>query len=662
VGKTRLALQAAADLLDVFPDGAWFVDLSTLADASLVPSAIAAALGLREEGSGIANWLAAMLAGKHLLLLLDNFERVVDAASVVADFLARASGVKVLTTSRTPLHAYGEREFPLSPLPMPDLAHLPSVEVMSQYEAVRLFVERAQAVRPDFELTNANAPAVAEICHRLDGLPLAIELAAAFVKMLPPPALLKRLEQRLPLLSGGARTLPARQQTMRNTIAWSHDLLTADEQTLFRRLAVFSGGCTLEAAEAVIDPEGTLDVFGGIASLIDKSLLRQEEGIEGEPRFRMLETVREYGLERLEASGEGEEVRRRHAAYFAALGSTGKTQFELWLAMIATLDRFEREIDNLRAAMAWAEQTGDAGTGLAVACTFGSLVFQRGQLTEGRQWLTRLLALTADVPVALEAKATCWLGWIALFQGDLDSAEEAAVQAVDLAATEPLVLATSLNLLACTLWDRGLITEARHRFEESLAVARSHPEANVILPTNLNNFGVFARIHGTPQEARDAYEAALAALPNTDVSFAQPLLVQNLAQLAWEDGDHARSAGLTHEALRLARTVRNGFVVANSLDMTARHVLAAGKAHMAARFLGAADGLRRRAGVAVEAQSVAEREALVAQVRQILGEAASTRAWSEGEALSLDQSSVEAIDAMNEVMSQPTGVSDLTSI
>ena len=661
VGKTRLALQAAANRLEDFPNGVWFVDLSSLTDPALVPSAIAGVLGVRGEGSDLVDRLTNVLSEQHLLLVLDNFERVLDATQVVSDLLATVPGLKVLATSRTPLHAYGEREYPLAPLALPDPTHLPSVERLSQYEAVRLFIERAQAARPDFTVTNANAPAVAEICARLDGLPLAIELAAAFVKMLPPQALLKRLEKRLPLLTGGARTLPARQQTMRNAIAWSHDRLTPDEQTLFRRLAVFSGGCTLEAAEAVVDPEGMFDVFGGIASLIDKSLLRQDEGVEGEPRFRMLETVREYGLERLEAT-EGEVVRRRHAAYFAALGITGEAQFELWLAMTATLDRVEREIDNLRAAMAWAEQTGDAETGLVVANTFWSLIFHRGQQSEGRDWLTRLLALEADVPVAVRALAFCSLGWLALNQGDLAAASLAAGQAVDLAATEPLVLASSLNLLACTLWNRGLLAEARQRFEEALAVARSHPNGNVILPGILNSFGVFARNHGTRQEAREAYEAALAMLPGTDVSMVQPLLVDNLAQLAWDEGDHLRSASLTLEALRLGRTVRNGYAVASTLDMAARHVLAAGRAHTAARLLGAADGLRRRAGVVVEPDNVADREALVAQVQQILGEAASTQAWSEGEGWSLDQASAVAMDAMTEVINQPTSVGDPTSL
>jgi predicted ATPase/class 3 adenylate cyclase len=661
VGKTRLALQAAADRLEDFPDGTWFVDLSTLSDPTLVPSVIASVLGVRGEGSELVDRLTSVLSGQRLLLVLDNVERVIEATQVVSDLLAKVPGLKVLATSRIPLHAYGEREYPLSPLPLPDPAHPPSIEQLSQYEAVRLFIDRAQAVKPDFAVTNANAPAVAEICVRLDGLPLAIELAAAFVKMLPPQALLKRLEKRLPLLTGGARTLPARQQTMRNAIAWSHDLLTPDEQTLFRRLAVFSGGCTFEAAEAVVDPEGTIDVFDGIASLIDKSLLRQEEGVEGEARFRMLETVREYGLERLDASGEGEAVRQRHAAYFAALGIAGDTQFELLLAMATTLDRFEREMDNLGAAMAWAEETGDAERGLTVATTFGIVVQQRGQLAEGREWLARLLTLDGDVPSAVRALAVCVLGWIALFQGDLDAAEAAAVQAVDLATTEPLVLGNSLGLLASTLWDRGLLIEARQRFEEALAVVDTHPKAYAVLPMILNNFGFFAQNQGNRQEARDAYEAGLAALPVTGVSHVHPLLLGNLAHLAWDEGDHARSASLALESLSLVRTVRSAIVLTDTLELAARHVLAAGRADMAARLIGAADGLRRRGGVAVEPQVVAEREALVTQLQEFLGEAAWTQARAGGESLSLDQAISEATDVLTEVVSQPTSVGDLPS-
>ena len=251
VGKTRVALQAAVDLLELFPDGVWFVDLSVLDDPTLVPSAIASVLGVREEGHVLPERLARVLGEKQLLLVLDNFERLLESAPIVTGLLAEAPGAKALVTSRTPLHISGEQEYPLLPLLLPDPTHLPSLERMLQLEAVRLFVERAQAVKPDFTLTPANASAVAEICHRLDGLPLAIELAAALIKMLPPQLLLNRLEKRLPLLTRGARDLPTRQQTMRDAIAWSHDLLTPEEQTLFHRLAVFPGGCTLEAAEWV---------------------------------------------------------------------------------------------------------------------------------------------------------------------------------------------------------------------------------------------------------------------------------------------------------------------------------------------------------------------------------------------------------------------------
>ena len=327
----------------------------------------------------IASRLAAMLAGKHLLLVLDNFERVVDAASVVADLLARAPGLKVLATSRTPLHAYGEREYPLPPLPLPDPAHLPSVEALSQYEAVRLFIERAQAVKPDFTVTNANAPAVAEICSRLDGLPLAIELAAAFVKMLPPQALLKRLEQRLPLLTGGARTLPARQQTMRNTIAWSHDLLTQEEQTLFRRLAVFAGGCTLEAAEAVVNLDGHARCLRGhCRRWSTRACCGKTRGRTGEPRFRMLETVREFGLERLEESGEEATTRDRHAGFFLDLAE--RADPDRRNADPAWLDVIDREHDNLRAALAWSRETGDHDTLLRLAGALAFFWYYRGYL------------------------------------------------------------------------------------------------------------------------------------------------------------------------------------------------------------------------------------------------------------------------------------------
>ncbi len=374
-GKTRLGLQVAAELLDAFADGIYFVDLAPIRDANLVVSAIAQTLGLTGRGDQpLRDRVRAHLRDKRLLLLLDNFEQVLDAAPVVAELLAACPQLKVLVTSRMPLQLRGEQEIPVPPLALPDLHRLPELAALSQYAAVALFIQRARAVQLDFAVTNATAPAVAEICHRLDGLPLAIELVATRVKLLPIPALLARLDNRLKLLIGGARDLPARQQTIRTTIAWSYDLLTAAEQRLFRSLAVFVGGCTLDAATTVCNANSDLpmDVVDGIAGLLNQSLLRQKEGTDGEPRFWMLETIREYTVERLEGSGEAEAVRRRHAAYYLAFAEAAQPQL-LGAERAGWLDRLEAEHDNLRGALGWALDGGDAELGgrLAVALAGG---------------------------------------------------------------------------------------------------------------------------------------------------------------------------------------------------------------------------------------------------------------------------------------------------
>ena len=350
-GKTRLALQAAAELLDDFADGVFFVPLAALSDPDLVPHAIAGALSVHEESDQpLVDRLKDFLAAKQVLLVLDNVEHLVDAAPVVGELLGVAPKLKVLVTSRVPLRLRAEREYPVPPLGLPRRKPPPTPEQLSQYEAVRLFIERAQAVKPDFAVDNANAPALAEICHRLDGLPLAIELAAARVRMLSPQAMLARLEQRLPMLTGGARDAPERQRTLRDTIAWSYDLLEPDEQVLFRRLAVFVGGATFEAVEAVANPDGDLDVFGGLERLLEHSLLRQEEGPEGEPRFTMLETIREFGLEQLAQNDEETEARNRHVVLFQALIENSDEELSgpdqsSWFA------RLDADHDNLQLAM-----------------------------------------------------------------------------------------------------------------------------------------------------------------------------------------------------------------------------------------------------------------------------------------------------------------------
>jgi len=366
IGKTRLALQVAADVLDDFPGGTFFAPLATLTEAELLIPAIAEKLGVKETGERpLKETLKDYLRERQLLLLLDNFEQVLEAAPAVTEMLAAAPGLKVLATSRASLGLYGEHEYPVPPLTLPDLTHPPPLERLTQYEAVGLFVERAQAVRPDFSITNESAPAVAEICVRLDGLPLAIELAAARIKMLPPKAMLQRLGSRLKLLTGGARNLPERQRTLRATIEWSHALLDEGEQVLFALLAVFSGGRTLEAIEAICDAEGDLpvDSFEGISSLLDKSLLRQEEGANGEPRFVMLETVHEFAREKLQESGEAEEIKRVHARYFLTLAEKANPKLK-GANQLQWLERLEAEHDNMRAALSSASERDEAEVAL----------------------------------------------------------------------------------------------------------------------------------------------------------------------------------------------------------------------------------------------------------------------------------------------------------
>ena len=330
VGKTRLGLQVAGELAEHFPGGLYFVPLSAITDPALIPSLIAQTVGVKEAGQSsdtLKDYLQNSLRSP-MLLLLDNFEHVISAAQTIAELLTVGSSLKVLVTSRAPLHVYGEHEFPVPPLALPDLKELPSLELLPRYSALALFMERAAAVKPDFKLTEENAPAVAEICVQLDGLPLAIELAAARVKLLSPSAMRQRLASRLQLLTGGAKDRPARQQTLRGAIDWSYNFLNEAEQRLFRRLSVFVGGCTLEAAEAVCNTRDDLglDLLDGMESMVDKSLVRRVESATGESRFLMLETIREYGLEKLAASGEEKLTRRTHAAYYLVLAEEGASE------------------------------------------------------------------------------------------------------------------------------------------------------------------------------------------------------------------------------------------------------------------------------------------------------------------------------------------------
>ncbi len=603
-GKTRLGLQVAAELSETFADGVYFVNLAPLVDPHLVVSTIAQALDLKEvAGLSLLDLLKGALHWKHLLLLLDNFEQVVDAAVDVAALLAACPNLKVLVTSRMPLHVRGEQEFAVPPLATPDPRHLPDLESLSQYEAVALFIQRAQAVRSEFQVSNANAPAIAQICTRLDGLPLAIELAAARIKLFPPPALLTRLGKRLAVLTGGARDLPARQQSLRNTIAWSYELLDAEEQQLFRQLSVFAGGCTLEAIEAVGTalPDGAGQMVEGVASLLDKSLLHQTEQEGGEPRISLLETVREYGLERLHERGEAEAIRRAHALYYLALAQEAEphlkgTQQVLWLG------RVQREQENLRAALALVIEGEEQELALLLSGALWRFWYIRGYWSEGLHWLKEALALPqAGERTATRATVLCGAGRLALALGDLLTGRALLEESVAISreVRDKRGLAESLALLGLDLQSKAVLNGAL--LEESLRFAREAAERWTL---------AFSLQHaGWHFQLQDEYDRALPLLRESAALFREVgdqreliATLNGLARLAALQGEHQRTAALVQECLAYARGLgdKSGMVdalylLAWSASMQDEHEQARG---LIQEGLGLARALGHRSGIA----------------------------------------------------------------
>ncbi|HEX6607499.1 MAG TPA: AAA family ATPase, partial [Chloroflexia bacterium] len=492
VGKTRFALQLGADLLPEFADGVWFIALAAVEDADLLTATIAGALGLRQEpGRPLLPSLLDHLRRQQVLLILDNFEQVSEGASLVSDLLGGAPGLKVLVTSRVRLHLRGEKELALVPLALPPADPRPVPDALARIPAVALFVERAADIQPGFTLTPENAGAVAAICRRLDGLPLAIELAAARSKILAPPALLARLESRLPLLTGGVGDLAAHQQTLRDTITWSYNLLGVAEQQLFRQLAVFAGGFTLAAAEVVCGGSATgaaatgildsrvarglpvPDVLDRLTALLDQSLLQSDPGGE-ETRFRMLETIREYAWDRLAASGEAAAIRRRHAAYFQALAEAADagwqgTRQAIWRQRLAV------EHDNLRAALAWMQETAQGEAGARLAGALARFWATHGYLAEGRRWLEWALQAAHPLPVADRARLLDGASEIAYWQADYAAARAWAEEALALRRTlgYPAPIAEALTNLGRILWREGDRAGAQALLSESQVLRRA---------------------------------------------------------------------------------------------------------------------------------------------------------------------------------------------
>ena len=707
VGKTRLALQVAADLQEDFPDGVWFVDLAPIRDPALVASTIAQVLGVTEvAGQPLVETLTAYLRERHLLLVLDNFEQIVAAASLVANLLAAAPRLKLLITSREVLHLSGEQEYPVPPLAVPDLKPPPPLDRLSRYAAVALFIQRARAVQPDFQVTKATAPAVAEICARLDGLPLAIELAAARVKLFPPQALLRRLDGvpsgPLQTLTGGARDLPARQQTLRGTIDWSYNLLDAQEQTLFARLAVFVGGWTLEAAQAVCNADSKLglDVLDGLQSLLDKSLLRQAERPAGEARLTMLETIREYALEQLGARGEAAALQQAHADYYLALLAEADPHF--WDAQQAAwLERLEVEHDNLRAVLAWqwgdgaagASRTvhgGDGDVGVLMVRALGAFWHGRGHIGEGRAWLERALARTAGgARTRARATALFGCGFMAMFQGDASTAgarleESIAIWrelgdkqglAFSLFTLETVAVAQGDDPMAVSLLEeahvllrevgdqslyalavmhlgdaalaRGDYATARQRYEEGLTVQRGLG-ATWGIAQLLNNLGEVARCEGDYARAGRLYEESLALFRDQGTTGEIARSLHNLGYAAHTRGDDDHAAALFAESLRLFQERGNKRGPAECLmglaAVAATHGRQPEGTVRAARLLGAAEAQFEAIGAAMWPADRLEYERSVTAARAALSEEVFAAAWAEGRAMTLEQAVAYALE------------------
>ncbi|MCC6790955.1 MAG: hypothetical protein IT336_04670 [Thermomicrobiales bacterium] len=638
VGKSRLALEIANAADSSLVDDLIVVPLAAIADPDLVPTAIVQELGLRDGESGDATRrVAAFIGDRRFLLVLDNFEHVWGAAGVVVDLLIACPNLKVVVTSRSMLRVSGEYGFDVLPLSLPDAEAGNSVDDVSSCDAVRLFVARAQAVRSTFELTAETAPMVAAICAWLDGLPLAIELAAARSSVLAPPAILARLTRRLPLLTSGPRDAPARQQTMRGAIAWSHDLLTADEQTLFRRLAIFTGGCAYEAVEAVMPPEPdrVSELFDLVTSLVDKNLLRPVMPAQGEtdfPRFGMLETVREYAREHLEASQEAPELSDRHAAWCLAFA-------ERAVANLAGPDaaqwarRLDDEIPNLRAGLGWLTDRRRTDDALRLAVAPWLYWMFRGRLAEGWAWLHQALELPGGDP-RLRARALGVAGFLASNQGNYAFAPRVE-EALSLARAAGDLTGEALALFALgdLAGDQNDHAWSMQCSEAALNLFDQIGDRTRAIMT-LINLGAAARRHGDNERARAYLEEGVARARAQGFGFALAFALNLLGRIVRQQGDRARADAMYLESLETAWRLQESVGIAFILLEGASLAAFSGEAERAAHLWGAAEALRDVTGMAHEPSPAhaagVDYARAIASARAALGDGRFAAAWEVG--------------------------------
>lgn len=633
-GKTRLALHLAGEMAAAFREGIYFVSLAPISDPALVTNAIASAIGVIEVPSQpLLETLKHALRESHLLLLLDNVEHLLAAAPHLSELLSAAPQLHVLATSREPLHLYGEQEYVVPPLELPDLEHL-DPQALTACESIALFMQRARAAQSDFKLTAENASDIADICIRLEGLPLAIELAAARIKLLTPRTLLSRLMSRLDALTGGAHDLPTRQQTLRNTIEWSYNLLNAGEKMLFARLAVFRGARSLEAIEAVCGEGLPMAVFDGLESLMNKSLIQRKESPSGELRFSMLETLQEYAWERLIADGDVQTMRRRHAEYFAQLAERAEPELRQaqqwrWFRLL------EAEHENMRTALIWSRDDGDSTLGVRLAGALCLFWYACGYHTEGQQWTQQFLDQPDAMATAYHAKLLLSAGHMAYLY-DLETAKRYFDRALSISRElgDKVNIAWSLTFLGYTMMSE--MEAAIAVTEEGLSLFREMNHKPGIAQA-LNIIGEIATFRGDDDRARKAYEECLSVSQETGEIRRIRYMFGNLAFLARRAGDYTRARALAEQGVRLAVEMNNRLDIADSLEELAGVMGVTGQPERAARLLGAWEVALERMGATPQPADRPRHKDNFAAVRAQLPPQTFEAARGEGRAMSLEQ-------------------------
>jgi predicted ATPase/DNA-binding SARP family transcriptional activator len=681
IGKTRLAVAVAAAFAGRLRDGAVVVSLAAVQDPELLVSAIGQAINVGDHGdASLVDLVTSYLRDKQMLMVLDNFEHLLEFGPLLARMLERCRGLTLLVTSRSRLQLSGEQEYPVPPLQHPDPTTPALPATIAEYPAVELFVRRAREVRPSFEITTDNAAAVAETCRRLDGVPLAIELAAARSKILSPQEIVLRIDAPLSLLTGGPRDAPERQRTMRNTIMWSYELLDPDEQRLFHRLSVFAGGCTLAAADAVAGPDGAsiAPTFELLASLVDKNLVNQQASSTGESRISLYEPIREFGIECLDALDELDLVRERHADYFALLAEPTVARLEgpdpgSWL------DRLEMELDNFRAALQWSIGSRRADLALRLAGSLWEFWSIRGHLSEGRRWLDAALELAGGTDSVARAEALRGAGELAVRQGDFNEARRLDEQALASFRRfgHDLGIARTLNSLGLLSMGRDDVAEARAYFEECMRVSERVGDANFagrlrhnlagnmilegdydearrlleinllqyrgssnrrVLAHALCNLGIIAHDQGDYEQSRIWKEESLELFRKQGDRLRQAILIYGLGQWAFAVGDHELAQRRFEESIILSRELGNRPEIATGLRLTGELALARGEPSRAARLFGAAEALRETVHWNKSSPSArASYQQAVDRLHASLDETTLADAWSDGRRMPLDQ-------------------------